>query len=89
MGRIYAGVLAPLALVTLLAHGWLGGQDVEATLWTAWYGLVAFAAVGYVIGRVAEFVVEDSVRSQVAGELASREAAQRNVPMTSASAENR
>ena len=70
MARTYAGILGPLALVTCLARGFLNGECVESIVFTAWLGLLAFAAVGYVIGRIAEWIVDESVGAAVAAELA-------------------
>ncbi len=50
-------------------RGILAGNTGEATLWTAWLSLLAFAAVGAVIGGLAEWVVRDSVSSRIMLEL--------------------
>lgn len=83
MGRSYAGILAPLALVVALLRGWLAGSDVAATLWSAWFSLVAFALVGYVIGQLAAFIVDDSVRCQLVAEMAAHEDASRTTATAS------
>ncbi len=74
MGRIYAGILGPLAFLTVVARGMLNGANAQRLLFDAWLFLWIFAAVGYVVGRLAAWVVEDSVRSRLSAELAAQEA---------------
>jgi hypothetical protein len=62
MGRSYAGILGPLAFATLVARGLLRGDAVAETMLTASLGLFAMAAVGYLAGRIAQFIVDESVR---------------------------
>jgi hypothetical protein len=66
MGRIYAGILGPLALATALARGIVNHHDPDAILWNAWWALVAFAALGWVLGTIAGRVVEEDVRQRIA-----------------------
>lgn len=73
MARIYAGILGILAFLTTLARGALHGDSAESSLWLAWCCLWAFAAVGYVLGWMAEATVEQSVITQVEAELAVQE----------------
>lgn len=75
MARTYAGILGPLAMVTYLAHGLVHAQAADAVLFGAWLSLLAFAAVGYVIGGLAGRAVDESVAAQLAAELAGRSAA--------------
>jgi hypothetical protein len=70
VAHIYAGILGPLAFLTSLARGAIRGGGEEGVLWTAWAALLAFAAVGYVVGWVAERIVEDSVRGSILARLA-------------------
>jgi hypothetical protein len=58
-----------LALVVSLLRGLIAGGGGEATLWTAWLGLLAFSVIGAVIGWLAERIVRDSVSSQILSEL--------------------
>ncbi len=74
MGGSYAGILGPIAFLLALARGWLNAAPVEATLLVAWLSLLVFAAVGYVIGRIAGWIVDDSARAQITAELATQEA---------------
>ena len=69
MARQYAAILGLLAMMVSLSRGILAGSTGEATLWTAWLGLLAFTAIGAVIGGVAEWVVRDTVSSRILSEL--------------------
>ena len=73
MARTYAGILGPLAFLTSLAHGAMHGGGGTSVLWTGWCCLLVFAAVGYVVGWVAERVVDDSVHGRISAELAARQ----------------
>jgi len=74
VGRVYSGVLGPLAMATVVARSIRHGWDSNTTLLAASLCLLAFALAGYVLGRIAESTVEDSVQARIAAELASREA---------------
>ena len=75
MGRIYAGVLGPLALVTILVRSLIDAGGVETTLKLATFCLFAFGAIGYVAGRIADMMVIDTVRARINEEIQAREAA--------------
>ncbi|MGO8690755.1 MAG: hypothetical protein ACLQLG_14120 [Thermoguttaceae bacterium] len=75
MARSYAGILGPLAFLTVLARGLLGGGGTEPVLYQAWLSLLAFAALGCVIGWFAERTVRDSVNGRIAAELAQQKPA--------------
>ncbi len=75
MGRAYAGVLGPLAFVAMLLRGLRHNWPAESALLAAWLGLVALAAVGLVIGRLAGWIVEEAVRGRMMAEMAAQEAA--------------
>jgi hypothetical protein len=64
MGRAYAGVLGPLAFALCVARGIAAGSGVEGMLLAASAALFAFAAIGYLIGQTADYLVSDSVRTQ-------------------------
>jgi len=70
VAHVYAGILGPLAFLTSLARGVMHGGGTQSVLWTAWCSLLAFAAVGYVIGWVAGKTVEQSVHGRIRAELA-------------------
>jgi hypothetical protein len=70
LGRVYAGILGPLALTAVLLRGLLHGDGAEAVLLAAALALPVFAAIGYAAGGLAEWIVEQSVRGQFAAQLA-------------------
>jgi hypothetical protein len=70
MGRAYAGILGPLALALIVLRGLKERAGMEATLAAALGGMVLFAAVGYLAGRLAEHLVEEAVRTQFAEAMA-------------------
>ncbi|MBX3412479.1 MAG: hypothetical protein KF708_07315 [Pirellulales bacterium] len=70
MGRNYAGVLGLLAFFTVLARGLTHGASAEGMVQSAATALVIFAAAGYVIGSLAAWNVEQSIRAQLADEVA-------------------
>ncbi|MFV1966988.1 MAG: hypothetical protein ACC628_16300 [Pirellulaceae bacterium] len=75
MGRMYAGVLGPVAFVTTLARGLIDAGGVETTLKVATFCLFAFAAIGYVAGRIADLMVIETVRARIHEEIQARETA--------------
>lgn len=75
MGRAYAGILGPLAFAAALFRGLGRGWPMESVLLTAWLALVAMAAVGLVAGRLAAWIIDESVRGRMLAEMAAREAA--------------
>jgi hypothetical protein len=78
VGRVYAGILGPLAFVIVIARAVIKAFGTSQTLLTATICLFAFAAVGYVVGSIAQQVVEDSVREKVELELAAQESNQQS-----------
>ncbi len=73
MGRAYAGILGPLAMAVVICRGWLVSGGVEGTLTHAVLFLFLFAAVGAVLGHIAETTVDESVRSRLESQLAQQE----------------
>ena len=55
-------------MVSLLRGIVAGGASAD-TLWTAWLSLLAFTALGAVIGWLAERIVRDSVSGKILSEL--------------------
>ena len=45
MGRVYAGILGPLAMTVVICRGWFESGGVEGTLILATMHLVVFAVV--------------------------------------------
>ena len=69
MGPSYAGILGSLAYVIVISRGVLQGCAVEGTVKLSILMLFVFAAVGYVIGKIAESTIKDSIRVQLQREL--------------------
>jgi hypothetical protein len=69
MGRVYAGILGPLAMSVVICRGWLGSGGVEGTLTLATFHLVLFAAVGAILGHLAQTTVDESVRAKLEQQL--------------------
>jgi len=74
MGRAYAGTLGSLAFACLVARGVVAGSGVEGTLATASCALFVFATLGYIVGQLAEFLVNESVRTQFQAAMAAWDA---------------
>jgi hypothetical protein len=70
MGRAYAGVLGTLAFLTVLVRCVARSVPVEATIGQAITCLIIFAVIGSVVGQLAGWMVDDSVRSQLMSEMA-------------------
>jgi hypothetical protein len=64
MGRAYAGILGPLAFALVIARSTVAGGGIEATMLAACAALFAFAAAGYIAGNTAEFLIDETVRTQ-------------------------
>lgn len=73
MGRMYAGILGPLAMVVVICRGWLGSGGVESTLTLATTFLVLFSVVGAIIGQIAQATIDESVRSKLQQQLSLQE----------------
>jgi len=70
MGRVYAGILGPLAMTVVICRGWLGAGGVEGTLGLAIVYLTVFSIAGALIGQIAQSTVDESVRAQLEQQLA-------------------
>ncbi len=70
MGRIYAGILGPLAMAVVICRGWLASGGVEGTLTLAITCLVLFTALGAILGHLAQQIIDDSVQAKLQAELA-------------------
>jgi hypothetical protein len=64
MGRSYAGILGPLAFALVVARGAVAGWPLEPTLLSASVAVFVFAALGYLAGQTADFLVSQSVQTQ-------------------------
>ena len=69
MGPSYDGILGTLAYVIVILRGVLQGYAVEGTIKLSILLLFVFAAIGYVIGKIAESTIEDSIQVQLQREL--------------------
>ncbi len=87
MARLYAGILGLLAFLTNLIRGMVHGYGAESTLWSACLGMALFAVVGVILGGIARWIVEDSVNSRIAAELAAQEGGRTTAGKTPAAAE--
>lgn len=65
MGRHYAGILGPLAAVLLVARGLATGGGSQAIVLAACGGMMIFAVIGFLTGQLADYLVSQSVRSQL------------------------
>ena len=74
MSRSYAGVLALVAFAVCLARGAAHGASADDTLIRAWTQMLIFAALGYLAGRLAGWMVEETVRDKAAAEVKARAA---------------
>jgi hypothetical protein len=70
MGRIYAGILGPLAMVVIICRGIKDSAGIEGTLTLAILALTAYAVLGAVLGRIAQATVDESVRWKIEQQLA-------------------
>jgi len=69
MGRIYAGILGPLAMAVMICRGIKDSAGVEGTLILAIAALAIYAIVGAVLGQIAQATVDESVRSKIERQL--------------------
>jgi O-antigen ligase len=69
MGRMYAGILGPLAMAVVICRGWLGSAGAIGTLTQATLFLALFAIVGAILGHLAQSTVDESVRAKLQAEL--------------------
>jgi hypothetical protein len=82
MGRAYAGILGPLGFAISIARGALAGSGVEGTLLAASAATFVFAAIGYLAGQTADYLVNESVRSQFQAAMAAWEVKQQQQAKT-------
>lgn len=71
MARLFAGILGPLAMLTITTSGLLHGRTSQSVASAAWVALIVFAAIGYVLGWIANRTVEDSVQAAISARLES------------------
>jgi hypothetical protein len=69
MGRVYAGILGPLAMAVVICRGWFGSGGAVGTLNLAIVYLAVFSIVGALIGHLAQATVDESVRAKLQQQL--------------------
>ena len=79
MGRVYAGILGPISFGVVVARSLVDSDRVDTALYTAPIALFAFAAIGYVIGFIAERTITEGVEARFHAQLRAHESAQ-NTP---------
>ena len=70
MAKTYAGVLGSLGVAVAMLRGALAGAGFEGTVMTSVNAMIAMAAVGFVVGAIAETTVDTSVRTRLESQLA-------------------
>ncbi len=75
MGQTYAGILGPLAFTTILARSVINNSSVESTMMIATVCLFLFAAIGFLVGQVADSIVLEAVKTNFDKDLAAQQAA--------------
>ena len=65
----YGGILGLVGCTTVLIRQWIQGDSFEHTMWMAIGGLITYSFIGFLIGKVADFIVTDSVRATVEREI--------------------
>ena len=68
MGGTYGGILALVAFGTTLVRSLIDGGGAESTLKVAIIGLFLFGGIGFLLGRTAQWTVEESLRSRLRAE---------------------
>lgn len=77
MARTYSGILGPLAFALVAARGAIAGASVEGTLLAASGAALTLAAIGYLCGQLADFLIRDSVQTQFQAAMAAFEQQQK------------
>jgi hypothetical protein len=84
MARTYAAVLGFLGFSAAIARGIVEAQTANQTVWQAVFNLVAFGFVGLLVGRIAQWTVDDSIRSQLATQMQARPTSNEQAPRAAA-----
>ncbi|MEX0936773.1 MAG: hypothetical protein WDZ59_02855 [Pirellulales bacterium] len=64
MGRNYAGIMGALAWVVVVVRGIKDGGSAQSVMTAATVSVIAFAALGWIVGSMAQWIVDQSVRDQ-------------------------
>ena len=70
MAKTYAGVLGSLGVAVAMLRGAIAGAGLEGTVLASVNAMIALAAVGFVVGSIAEATVDSSVRTRLESQLA-------------------
>ncbi len=65
-------------------RGIVEAQTANQTVWQAVFNLVAFGFVGLLVGRIAQWTVDDSIRSQLATQMQARPSSGEQAPRAAA-----
>ena len=68
--------------MTTLARGVLVGGGADEVLFRSWICLLIYAVMGLAAGQLANWIIDEAVRSRVAEELAAVEAARKQAADT-------
>lgn len=60
--------------MVVIARAMVHGTTPGDAMMTAWLALLVFAAIGWMAGRVAAWIVDDALQGKLMAELAPREA---------------
>ena len=69
MGRVYAGILGPLAMAVVICRGWFGSGGVENTLGHGDDLSRDLFCRGALIGQIAQATIDESVRAKLQQQL--------------------
>jgi len=61
MGRAYAGILGPVAFVTVIVRAAIHGGDASQAVAAALVALGVFALLGLILGTIAERVIREAI----------------------------
>ncbi|MBN1909194.1 MAG: hypothetical protein JW818_05595 [Pirellulales bacterium] len=74
MARTYAGILGLVAMLTSIVRGVLYGAGTDSLMFSAFCSLWVFAAIGYVLGRCGQWMMDQSVQTRIEAEIKAEEA---------------
>ena len=65
MAPVYSGILGVIAFVTMICRGILWESDLHETVTSSVKSLIIFMVIGYIVGILAEWTLNDSNRLTV------------------------
>lgn len=69
MARTYAGILAHVAMLVVLLRALKDGAGFDGTILQAVASMALLAAVGMIVGMIAEATIDESVRKRMQTEI--------------------